>query len=68
MTYVLTMKPKLNGPGTNFCPPSHLAIIGVTKPIYWLMMLIVNTAAMATGPANEIKARMSAINARKHEA
>ena len=31
-------------------------------------MLIVNTAAMATGPANEMRARMSAINARKHEA
>lgn len=62
------MIPKLNGPWTNFEPPTNRAMIGVTKPMYWQTTDIVNTAVIASGPANDIKPNSNARKAQKQTA
>lgn len=61
----LTMSPRLKGPGTNFCPPTQRAMMGVTKPMYCETMDMVKTALIAKGPANDSSPRSSAMRARK---
>lgn len=68
MTPRRTMIPKLNGPWTNFVPPTNRAIIGVANARYWQTTDIVNTAVIASGPANESKPNNSARKAQKHTA